>query len=81
MTKNIIGKTTEASMQAGIMFGSVEMVNGLIRRIIQELGHKATILATGGIAPQLLENLEEDVVFRPFLTLKGLQIIYNRNSK
>ena len=78
--KNIIGKTTEASMQAGIMFGFVEMVNGIIRRIIQELGYKATILATGGIAPQLLENLEKDVVFRPFLTLKGLQIIYKRNS-
>jgi len=79
--KTVIGKTTETSMQAGIMFGSVEMVNGIVRRITKELGHAATILATGGIAPQLLENLEKETAFRPFLTLKGLQIIYSRNSK
>ena len=79
--KNIIGKTTETSMQAGIMFGTVEMVNGIARRITKELNHEATILATGGIAPQLLENLEKETAFRPFLTLKGLQIIYNRNPK
>ncbi|MCH7755221.1 type III pantothenate kinase, partial [candidate division KSB1 bacterium] len=79
--KTVIGKTTETSMQAGIMFGSVELVNGIVRRITKELGHEATILATGGIAPQLLENLEKETAFRPFLTLKGLQIIYSRNSK
>lgn len=79
--KNVIGKTTETSMQAGIMFGMVEMVNGIVRRITKELGHEATILTTGGIAPQLLENLEKETVCRPFLTLQGLQIIYRRNSK
>ena len=79
--KNVIGKTTETSMQAGIMFGTVEMVNGIVRRITQELDQETTILATGGIAPQILERLEKETAFRPFLTLKGLQLIYNRNSK
>lgn len=78
--KKIIGKTTETSMQAGIMFGTVDLVDGIIRRINKELGEDAKLLATGGIAPQLVEQLEKSPLFRPHLTLEGLRIIYNRNS-
>jgi type III pantothenate kinase len=75
---NLIAKTTETSMQAGIMFGVVEMVNGLVRRLTEELGQEAKIIATGGIAEQIFDKLEMSVKLEPFLTLEGLRIIYER---
>lgn len=74
---DVIGKTTEASMQSGIMFGTVELVNGMIRRLNQELGKKAELVATGGIAKTMYEKLEGTVNFEPHLTLEGLRLIYD----
>ncbi|MFQ5822914.1 MAG: type III pantothenate kinase [bacterium] len=76
--KHLIAKTTETSMQAGIMFGTVEMVNGLVRRLTEELGKKAEIIITGGIAEQIFAKLQISAKLEPFLTLEGLWIIYKR---
>ena len=76
--KNLIGKTTEASMQSGIMYGTVEMVNGLVRRLMDELGKEATVIATGGMAIQIVDKLNPSAKLEPYLTLEGLRIIYER---
>jgi len=77
--ERVIGRTTESSIQSGIMFGSVDMVNGIVRRIVEELGKTATLVATGGIARQILEQLHNNPEFEPDLTLEGLRLIHAMN--
>ena len=76
----LIGRTTEASMQAGIMYGAIEQVNGLVRRIIEELCTKETVkvIATGGLAPVLSNKTDTIQHLEPFLTLDGMRLIYER---
>ena len=74
----IIGRTTETSMQSGLMYGSVELIDGIIKRINKELGEKTIAIATGGLARIILNQLKSVNKLEPFLTLEGLRIIYNR---
>jgi len=60
------------------MYGTVEMVNGLVRRLMDELGKEATVIATGGMAIQIVDKLDPLPKLEPFLTLEGLRIIYER---
>lgn len=78
--QSVIGRTTESSIQSGIMFGSVDMVNGITQRILDELGESATVIVTGGVARQILEKLENKPHYEPDLTLEGLRIIYDMNA-
>ena len=79
----IIGQTTENSMQAGIMFGAVEMIDGLVRRIKKELGlpDETKVIATGGLASIIMERASTIQHFEPYLTLDGLRLIYTRVKK
>ena len=77
---SVIGQTTESSIQSGIMFGSVDLVNGFVARINKELGQVATSVATGGLAKLLLQELEEEFTIDPHLTLDGLKIIFERTK-
>ncbi len=79
--EHVIGRTTENSMQAGIMYGAVDIVNGLSKRINNEIAGDASFIATGGLAKLLLEKLENDFILEPYLTLKGLHFVYNRVRK
>ncbi len=76
--RNVIGRTTVASMQAGLFFGYVDMVEGLVGRIRRELGDPAMCVATGGLAEVI--SPETTVIQRvsPDLTLNGLRIIWDR---
>ncbi|MBN1481050.1 type III pantothenate kinase [candidate division KSB1 bacterium] len=74
----IIGKTTESSIQSGLMYGAVEMVEGFTKRIKEELGQATTNIATGGLARLVLNELRTEYILDSFLTLEGLRIIYNR---
>jgi type III pantothenate kinase len=78
---NVIGRTTVTSMQAGLFFGYVGMVEGLVRRLRAELGGKAFCVATGGLAEVIAPETDVvDAVDRD-LTLQGLRIVWERNKK
>ncbi len=74
-----IGRNTVHSMQSGIVFGYVGLVDGLVVRLKSELGYPCRVIATGGlaglIAPESSTIEEND----PDLTLEGLRILYERN--
>jgi type III pantothenate kinase len=75
-----IGKNTIHSMQSGLIFGYVGLVEGLIRRIRAELGGEAQVVATGGLSSVLAPLTDEINVVDPWLTLEGLRLISERNS-
>jgi type III pantothenate kinase len=78
---SVIGRTTVTSMQAGLYFGYVGMVEGLVARLRQELGGSAYCIATGGLAEVISsETTAVDVVDRD-LTLRGLRLLWLRNQK
>ncbi|MBI4735236.1 MAG: type III pantothenate kinase [candidate division NC10 bacterium] len=78
--KVIIGKNTVGSMQAGLFYGYLSLVEGIVARVRAELGGRAAVVATGGLAELLLtESTAVDHV-DPLLTLTGLRILFERNQ-
>jgi type III pantothenate kinase len=78
---NVIGRTTVTSMQSGLFFGYVGMVEGLVHRLRAELGGRAFCVATGGLAEVIApETHVVDAVDRD-LTLQGLRIVWERNKR
>lgn len=75
-----IGKNTIASMQSGFYFGFLGQMEEIIRRIKRELPREPRVIATGGLAKLMAENSELVEIVDPDLTLKGLQIIFDRVS-
>jgi type III pantothenate kinase len=78
---NIIGESTEKSLQSGIMYGELEMIDGLNRRIWKELGTECKVIATGGLAPVIAVRSETITEIVPFLVLDGLNRIYRKMQK
>lgn len=74
----VVGRTTVHSMQSGIVYGYVGLVDGLVERIIAELGFSVTVIATGGLAT-LIAPLTRTVQYvDDELTLRGLYLIHER---
>jgi len=78
--KRAIGTSTVAAMQSGIVFGYVGLIEGMVARIQQELGEKATVVATGGYAELIAKETAVIDVVNPDLTLIGLRLIYLMNK-
>jgi type III pantothenate kinase len=75
-----IGKHTQAAIQSGFGYGFAGLVDGINRRIADELEEGATFLATGGLAATIAPLCETIDEVDPLLTLKGLRLIYARNT-
>ena len=76
-----IGKTTVTSVQSGTVFGTAGLVDGLVRRVVAEIGGTARIVATGGLAATVVVHCETVDSVEPLLTLNGLRLIYERNTE
>jgi type III pantothenate kinase len=77
--ETVVGRSTVGSIQSGLYFGYIGLVDGILRRMIDELGPQQTVVATGGLAPligkgsTLIDRIDDN------LLLEGLKIIYQRN--
>jgi len=77
--RSVIGKNTVEALQSGILYGFAGQVDGLVRRIVAELGGSATVVATGGLAPLVVEESETVQLHEPDLTLIGLRLVFGKN--
>ena len=71
---------TAHSMQSGLFYGYVSLVDGMVRRIREELGAEATVLATGGLAGVLAAASETIDEVCEDLTLDGLKLLFERGQ-
>lgn len=82
--RSVIGKNTVECLQSGVLYGFAGQVDGLVHRILAELGSEAgpvTVLATGGLAPLMDGESTTIAAFVPDLTLLGLRLVYLRNVR
>ncbi len=77
--KNVIGKNTVDCMKSGILHSTAASLDGMIKKIEDELGEAVTAVATGGLAPTVIPLCERRIILDDELLLKGLMIIYNKN--
>lgn len=79
--KQVIGKNTVDCMRSGMMFGTAAMIDGIVDRIEEELGHSSVLVATGGMAQFITPLCRHKIILEKDLLLKGLNIIYKKNKK
>lgn len=77
----IIGKNTVSAMQSGILFGYVGQVEGIVSRMKLQAKEEPLVIGTGGLASLIAKESKVIDIIDPFLTLKGLQLIYKRNME
>jgi type III pantothenate kinase len=79
--KELIGRSTQASIQSGVIYGFAGQVDGIVGRLRRELGVEATSIATGGLATSIAPFCEEIDEVDDLLTLTGLRLIWERNRE
>lgn len=79
--KSVVGKNTVDCMRSGMMYGTAASIDGLVERIEAELGHPATLIATGGMAQFVTPLCKREIILEKDLLLKGLNIIYKKNKR
>ncbi len=79
----VIGKNTVEALQSGIIYGFAGQVEGIVRRMAAELSPEdptaVTVIATGGLAPLVIDEVKVIDAYEPWLTLIGLRLVYERN--
>lgn len=78
---SVIGRNTVQSIQSGLLFGYVGLVEGMVARFRAELGPEMRVVATGGLAELIARETTVIDVVDPWLTLHGLRIIYELNRE
>jgi type III pantothenate kinase len=77
--QTVIGKTTTASLQSGLVYGFAGQVDGIVERMRSELGDSAPAIATGGLAELIAPHAKTIEKVDPLLTLDGLRLVWDRN--
>ena len=78
--RSVIGKNTTASVQAGTVLGTAGLVDGLVERVVDELGGDARVISTGGLASMVVPHCRSIEKIEPLLTLDGLRLIFELNT-
>ena len=78
--KKVIGTNTVDCMKSGIIYSTAGSIDGAIDRIEQELGESCTVVSTGGHARKIIPHCHHEILIDPYLLLKGLMAIYEKNT-
>jgi type III pantothenate kinase len=76
----LIGTNPTSSIQSGLYYGNIALVDGLLERMVEELGKGTRVIATGGLAPLISRGSRLIELVDPDITLEGLRIIYERQN-
>ena len=79
--EHIIGKNTVECMKSGTIYSAAAAIDGLIDRLTEELGEKAAVIATGGLAKKIVPHCRREIILDDDLLLKGLAVIYRKNRR
>lgn len=79
--EHVIGRSTMESIQSGTVYGFVGMIDSIVNRMQKEMESKARVVGTGGLIGVIAEQVESIDEVDDFLTLEGLNLIYERNMK
>ena len=77
----VIGTNTVEHLQIGLYYGYLGLIDGILQRLLQELGMEARVIATGGLANQLAQDSKYISLVDDWLTLEGLLLVHQRNTE
>lgn len=78
--KYVLGKNTIECMKSGVLYSNAAAIDGIVDRVEEELGEKATVIATGGLAKKIVSHCKKEIILDEDLLLKGLLVIYEKNK-
>jgi len=77
--RSVIGKNTVECLQAGMYYGVAGQVDRIVERMAEEIGELKAVIATGGLAPMVIDECRTITHHEPMITLIGLRLVYERN--
>ena len=78
---SVVGKNTVHAIQSGLVYGHAGVVDGVIERLLAEVGREAAVIATGGLATTIVPHCRTVETIDEFLTLEGLRLLFDRNAE